>query len=94
VRLFEAAGCGATIVSDSWRGLESFFIPGEEILVPSSSQDVIGYLTEMNAEDVRRIGRAAQQRVLAEHTSEQRALEFENEVTSSREISSTCPATA
>jgi spore maturation protein CgeB len=94
VRLFEAAGCGATIVSDSWQGLESFFIPGEEILVPSSSQDVIGYLTEMNAEDVRCIGRAAQRRVLAEHSSEQRALEFENEVGSSREISSTCPATA
>lgn len=94
VRLFEAAGCGATIVSDSWQGLETFFTPGEEILVPSSAGEVMRYLTEMNAEDIRRIGRAAQQRVLAEHSCEQRAMEFENEVGSSREICSTCPATA
>ena len=94
VRLFEAAGCGATIVSDPWDGLNTFFTPGEEILVPSSCEDVIRYLTEMNAEEIGRIGRAAQQRVLAEHSCEQRAMEFENEVGSSREISSTCPATA
>ena len=27
VRLFEAAACSATIVSDTWPGLETFFIP-------------------------------------------------------------------
>jgi spore maturation protein CgeB len=91
VRLFEAAGCGATIVSDSWRGLETFFTPGEEILVPSCSDDVVRYLTEMDAEEIRRIGLGAQQRVLAEHSSEQRAVEFEKEVGSLREMSSTCP---
>src|SRR5207249_3465325 len=36
VRLFEAAGCGATIISDSWPGLETFFVPQEEILLPRS----------------------------------------------------------
>ena len=94
VRLFEAAGCGATIVSDSWKGLETLFTPEEEILVPSSSEDVVRYLTEMSDEETRRIGRAAQQRVLAEHTSEHRAMEFEDVVGSCRSLTSTCPATA
>jgi spore maturation protein CgeB len=91
VRLFEAAGCGATIVSDSWQGLETFFTPGEEILASSSSADVARYLTEMDGEEITEVGRAAQQRVLAEHTSEHRAIEFENEVSSSQERTKTCP---
>jgi spore maturation protein CgeB len=33
VRLFEAAACGVPIISDTWPGLETFFRPGEEILV-------------------------------------------------------------
>src|SRR5438270_10736383 len=37
VRLFEAAACAAPIVSDNWPGLENFFTPGREILLPSGS---------------------------------------------------------
>lgn len=84
VRLFEAAGCGATIVSDRWPGLETFFTPGEEILLPETSAEVAQYLEEMDAEEVRRIGQRAQQRVLAEHSSEQRAREFEQYVSCCR----------
>ena len=76
VRLFEAAACGATIVSDSWPGLPTFFIPGREILLPLDTNDVDRFLSLDDAE-LRRIGEAAQQRVLAEHTSETRALQFE-----------------
>ena len=47
VRLFEAAGCGAPIVSDPWPGLETFFEPGREILVAHSADDVIRFLSEM-----------------------------------------------
>ena len=32
-RLFEAAACGAPILSDWWEGLDAFFEPGREILV-------------------------------------------------------------
>ncbi|MGE0527382.1 MAG: glycosyltransferase, partial [Bdellovibrionales bacterium] len=32
-RLFEAAACGAPILSDYWEGLDLFFEPGREILV-------------------------------------------------------------
>jgi spore maturation protein CgeB len=77
VRLFEAAACGSTIVSDGWPGLETFLTPGKEILLPRSSEDVVRYLSEMDDAEIRQIGRNAQQRVLAEHTAEHRAEEFE-----------------
>jgi spore maturation protein CgeB len=80
VRLFEAAGCGATIVSDRWPGLETFFTPGEEILLPDSGQDVVGYLTGMYETEMKAIGWRAQERVLLEHSSERRAIEFEEYV--------------
>jgi spore maturation protein CgeB len=78
VRLFEAAACGAPIVSDNWPGLDSFFTPGEEILLPTSGDDVVHILTDCADCDLQSIGRRAQQRVLAEHTSEKRAQEFES----------------
>src|SRR6185369_8117440 len=31
-RLFEAAACGAPILTDTWEGLDQFYTPGEEIL--------------------------------------------------------------
>ncbi len=80
VRLFEAAACGAAIVSDNWPGLDSFFTPGEEILLPSGADDVLRYLTECSDEEARRIGDRARERVLAAHTSSHRALEFERAV--------------
>ncbi len=77
VRLFEAAACGSAIASDNWPGLETFFEPGEQILLPNSSEDMVRYLCDIRDEELLRIGRRAQERVLAEHTSEQRAVEFE-----------------
>jgi len=84
VRLFEAAGCGVAIISDRWLGLDTFFKPGKEILLPDSSEDVVGYLKDMNDAEISRIGRAAQQRVIAEHSSEQRAIQFEDYVSKCR----------
>ena len=80
VRLFEAAACGAAIVSDNWPGLENFFRPAQEILVPNCREDVVHYLSNLSDDEVRRIGRSAQARVMAEHTSAHRAQQFEREV--------------
>ena len=80
VRLFEAAACAATIVSDNWAGLEYFFLPGKEILLPQDANDVCRYLTEVGSTELRRIGQAARERVLAAHTNDIRAQEFENGV--------------
>jgi spore maturation protein CgeB len=78
VRLFEAAACGCTLVSDNWPGLDTFFLPGREILLPVCAEDVSRYLTDMDDAELQKIGRNAQQRVLAEHTSEIRAKQFED----------------
>jgi len=77
VRLFEAAACAATIVSDSWPGLETFLVPGREVLLANGSEDVMRYLREYDGRELRRIGRAARERVLSAHTSDIRAREFE-----------------
>jgi spore maturation protein CgeB len=76
VRLFEAAACGAAIISDAWDGLEDFFEPYVEILPASSAADVLQYLDISDAER-RTIGQRARDRVLAAHTSEHRAVELE-----------------
>jgi spore maturation protein CgeB len=94
VRLFEAAACGATIISDNWPGLETFFIPGREVLLPLDETDVVRYIRLDDAE-LRCIGIAAQARVLAEHTSEARAKQFEAAVQNCRrEQSLTAPVMA
>jgi len=80
VRLFEAAACAATIISDNWAGLEEFFVPGREILLPQSGDDVCRYLSDTDASELRPIGRAAQERVLTSHTNDVRAQEFEKAV--------------
>lgn len=80
VRLFEAAGCGSAIISDQWPGLESFFQPNQEILLARSCAEVISYLHNITQDEVRKIGRRAQERVLAEHSAQRRALEFEEAV--------------
>lgn len=77
VRLFEAAGCGAAIISDYWKGLETFFVPGTEILLAETSEEVVHYLNGLGEEEARAIGLRAQERVIAEHSAEKRAEQFE-----------------
>ncbi|HEY7404853.1 MAG TPA: glycosyltransferase [Candidatus Angelobacter sp.] len=80
VRLFEAAACATPIVSDNWPGLDTFFTTGKEILLAASAEDVVRYMSNFDPSELRRIGRAGRERVLASHTSEVRAREFENAV--------------
>jgi spore maturation protein CgeB len=75
-RLFEAAACGAAILSDTWPGLETFFELGREVLPVETTGDVLAALDLSDAE-LRRVGEAARERVLAQHTSDHRAEEFE-----------------
>jgi spore maturation protein CgeB len=77
VRLFEAAACGAAMISDFWPGIDAFFTPGREILLPRSTEEVVDIIRTTRDDDRRAIGMAARERVLAEHTSEHRAEELE-----------------
>src|SRR5213078_2725914 len=92
VRLFEAAACGAPIISDWWDGLDTLFESGREILVARSPDDTIRYLRETSEADRKAIGRRARQRVLAEHTAAHRAAELEEYAHAARRIRSVASA--
>jgi spore maturation protein CgeB len=79
-RVFEAAGAGACLITDAWEGIEHFLDPGEEILVAHDGDEVARILRCLTDSDARRIGAAARERVLAEHTYAARALQFEDAV--------------
>ena len=87
VRLFEAAACGVPIISDAWRGLDTLFKPGSEVLIAESTADTIRALTEISDRDRAAIGRRARRRVLAEHTAEHRAAQLERYVDEARGLS-------
>ena len=74
-RLFEAAACGAPIVTDRWPGLDAFFEPEAEIVVADSPEQVMHALEADDAQ-VRRISAAARERTLAQHTGATRAAEL------------------
>jgi spore maturation protein CgeB len=76
-RIFEAAGAGACIITDSWAGIEEFLEPGREVLVASDGAEVAAHLEGLTAARATAIGRAALARVLAEHTYAGRAVEVE-----------------
>jgi spore maturation protein CgeB len=84
VRLFEAAACGTPIISDDWPGLESFFIPGREVLVARTAADTVRYVHGLPEEERQAIGRRARSRVLAQHTAAHRAAELEAYVMEAR----------
>jgi spore maturation protein CgeB len=78
VRLFEAGACGVPVLSDSWPGLEELFVPGDELLVVSSTEEVLEALRELPEDERRRLGERARQRVLEEHTAARRAALLES----------------
>jgi spore maturation protein CgeB len=89
-RLFEAAACGAPVLSDAWEGLDAFFRPGSEILVAHDTDGAIGALESSDAE-LARIASRARQRTLEEHTADRRAAELEGAL---QDAASPIPLTA
>jgi spore maturation protein CgeB len=87
-RLFEAAACGAPIISDAWEGLDAFFEPGREIIVASGTEDTLAAMALSHAERDA-IARRARERTLAEHTAARRAREM---VAAFEAASTTCAA--
>jgi spore maturation protein CgeB len=71
-RLFEAAACGAAMLTDAWEGLNAFFEPGREVLVARNAEDAIAAL-DLSDRELREVAEAGRARTLAEHTSERRA---------------------
>jgi spore maturation protein CgeB len=74
-RLFEAAACGTPLVSDWWEGLDKFFEPGREILIAQSSGEALEAIA-LNDDELTKLARASQERTLAQHTADSRAIEL------------------
>lgn len=76
-RVFEAAGAGACLITDSWKGIEDFLEPGREVLVATDGVQVAEHLAELNPQRARVIGASARKRVLQAHTYAHRAAQLE-----------------
>jgi len=76
-RVFEAAGAGACLITDRWVGIEQFFVPGKEILVAGSAEEIVSWLRDTSADEAKEIGRNMRVRALRDHTYELRAKEVD-----------------
>ncbi len=71
-RLFEAAACGAPLLTDVWDGIGDFFEPGKEIVLARDESDALAAL-DIGDDQLLRIARLARERVLEQHSSARRA---------------------
>jgi len=76
-RVFEVAAAGGCLITDAWEGIELFLEPNQEVLVASDGEAVANYLAKLNLVQARAIGDAARRRILAEHTYQHRAIQFQ-----------------
>lgn len=81
VRLFEAAACGVPIISDYWNGIDSVFEIGKEILIATSTSEVLDLFQKLSTHERLEIGENARQKVLKSHTAKARAKELETYIT-------------
>jgi len=82
-RLFEAAACGACIISDTWTGLETLLEPGREVLLADSAADVAAHLDGLTPQRRAAIGHAARSRVLRQHSFANRAEQVDADISAS-----------
>jgi spore maturation protein CgeB len=71
-RLFEAAACGAPLLTDIWDGIGDFFEPGAEIVLARDEFDALAAL-DMGDDELLSIARRARERTLEQHSSARRA---------------------
>jgi spore maturation protein CgeB len=78
MRLYEATGDGAALVTDGGIGLDELFRPGEEVLTYRGVDDLAETVGSLLEDQDRRvaIARAGQARTLREHTYAQRMAEL------------------
>jgi spore maturation protein CgeB len=85
-RVFEAAGAGACVITDEWKGIENFFTPGEEILVAANAEDIVRHLNDTTVEEALEIGENMRNRAIHEHTYEIRGKQFVDVLTDWRAL--------
>jgi nucleoside-diphosphate-sugar epimerase/spore maturation protein CgeB len=78
VRLFEASACATPVISDKWDGIDSLFVPGREIILADSTDEIVELLS--SDVDSSAIGHAARGKILSRHTAVHRASELERAI--------------
>jgi len=76
-RIFEAAGAGACLITDRWTGIETFFVPGREILVAANAEEIVEHLRNVSEAEAGEIGDNMRRRALRDHTYALRAQGFD-----------------
>jgi spore maturation protein CgeB len=77
-RLFEVAGAGACLITDTWVGIEMFLQPDKEVLIARDGTDVASILRALTPDSAAAIGQAGRRRILREHTYDRRAAELQS----------------
>ncbi len=78
MRLFEATGCGAMLITDEKKNLGEIFKVGKEIITYSDVDDLIEKLKYYlkNDKEREKIAKAGQRRTLKDHVYEKRMKEL------------------
>ena len=78
MRLFEATGVGALLLTDAKRNLPDLYEPGTEIVAYRDADDLLAQLSVLERDDDRRVSIAAagQRRTLRDHTYARRMVEL------------------
>jgi len=76
VRIFEAAACGAPMISDRWQGLGELLPEGRAIFIADDTQEAVRVLAATPEEMRLAVAENARDIVLSAHTGRLRAREF------------------
>jgi hypothetical protein len=78
MRLFEATGVGAAVVTDAAPNLHEMFAPGVEMATYASGDELVAQVERLLSDDAARVAlaTAGQRRTLAEHTYAERMREL------------------
>ena len=87
VRLFEAAACGAPIISDRWPGLTEL-LPDGAVMIADTPDDVIEILQTRTEQHRRIAAKNARRIVLQQHTGHARAASLATILQGFRQLSS------
>src|SRR5215213_462035 len=79
-------GAGACLITDAFVGVETFFEPGEEILVAASGDEVAEHVRALTPARAKAVGEAALVRVLSEHTYHHRAALLDDVLDAARPV--------
>jgi len=88
IRLFEATGAGACLITDHKKNIADFFIPNEEIVIYKTIDECVEKVKWLlnHPTEMRQIAEAGHQRTLRDHTFYNRSVELDSII--KRELSS------